>query len=473
MKQDEYDVVIIGAGIGGLVCGCLLAKAGLKVLISEKTSKPGGYCTSFTVKNHEFDAFVHALGNLSENAQFYKILKTLQVLDEIDFVRFDPSDTIIAPHYCVSYWSSIEKTIDDFSRVFPNEAKQIDYFFRCLINEKGVDLVSKTKNKTFYNLLNGIFHDTRLKNTLALVILGNLGTPSTHINAFTAIKHYKQFMTDGGYYPRHGIQVLPDALAKNFVKNGGELFFSDPVIEICTKNKMAEGVKLRSGRYVNSRIVVSDCDARHTFLDLIDEKALDPRISDKMNSMSPSLSLFVAYLGYKQENHKLPPGGVNTWAILDYGFEEMHRGNIDYESEDVRWIMIRSDFSQKTCTVFAQAPFKSFNYWKENKKKYMTRVLESAEKIFPGLQESADFLNSSDPSTLNRWTMNFRGAGYGWAATPSQFMDPDFTRDKIIGNLLMCGHWSTIAQGIEGVAIVGERVANIILGSKTVKNHWA
>ena len=45
LKKDQYDVIIIGAGIGGLVCGCYLAKAGLKVLIVEQHNKAGGYCT--------------------------------------------------------------------------------------------------------------------------------------------------------------------------------------------------------------------------------------------------------------------------------------------------------------------------------------------------------------------------------------------------------------------------------------------
>lgn len=40
--KDIYDAVIIGAGISGLVCGCYLAKAGMKVLIAEQHFKPGG-----------------------------------------------------------------------------------------------------------------------------------------------------------------------------------------------------------------------------------------------------------------------------------------------------------------------------------------------------------------------------------------------------------------------------------------------
>jgi len=40
-QQNAYDAVIIGAGIGGLVCGCYLARAGMKVLICEQHYKPG------------------------------------------------------------------------------------------------------------------------------------------------------------------------------------------------------------------------------------------------------------------------------------------------------------------------------------------------------------------------------------------------------------------------------------------------
>ncbi|NOY64254.1 MAG: NAD(P)-binding protein, partial [Nitrospirae bacterium] len=62
-SSEEYDAIIIGAGIGGLVCGCYLAKAGMKVLICEQHHKPGGYCTSFKRKGFTFDAAAHCFGS--------------------------------------------------------------------------------------------------------------------------------------------------------------------------------------------------------------------------------------------------------------------------------------------------------------------------------------------------------------------------------------------------------------------------
>ena len=45
--SSKYDAIVIGAGLGGLVCGSYLAKKGLKTLIIEKNDKVGGYCSSF------------------------------------------------------------------------------------------------------------------------------------------------------------------------------------------------------------------------------------------------------------------------------------------------------------------------------------------------------------------------------------------------------------------------------------------
>src|SRR5260221_13632770 len=65
--NDSYDAVIIGAGIGGLICANLLARSGLRVLLVEQHYMAGGYCSTFRRKGYTFDAATHfypLLGNL-------------------------------------------------------------------------------------------------------------------------------------------------------------------------------------------------------------------------------------------------------------------------------------------------------------------------------------------------------------------------------------------------------------------------
>ena len=53
--KDRYEVVVVGAGIGGLTAAALLAKRGLKVLVVEQHYIPGGCCTILRRRDIAFD----------------------------------------------------------------------------------------------------------------------------------------------------------------------------------------------------------------------------------------------------------------------------------------------------------------------------------------------------------------------------------------------------------------------------------
>src|SRR3954468_3340510 len=64
--HPAYDVVVIGAGIGGLICAALLARQGVRVLLVEQHYMVGGYCSTFRRGAYTFDAATHfypLLGN--------------------------------------------------------------------------------------------------------------------------------------------------------------------------------------------------------------------------------------------------------------------------------------------------------------------------------------------------------------------------------------------------------------------------
>src|SRR6266508_4248411 len=214
--SDAYDVIIIGAGIGGLVCGCYLAKAGMKVLIAEQHLKPGGYCTSFKRKAFTFDAAAHSFGGYREGGIMNKVIKELNIDRQLNVTRYDPSDIIISPGYKISFWSDTNKTILELQKAFPLEANSLNIFFQFLINSTPFDLVT-LRNKTFNELLNRYFRDVKLKSILSFPVLGNGGLPPSQISSFTAIKIYTEFLLDGGYYPQGSMQSLSDALAEKFI----------------------------------------------------------------------------------------------------------------------------------------------------------------------------------------------------------------------------------------------------------------
>ena len=463
LKSEEYDVVIIGGGIGGLVCGALLANAGLKVFISEKNASPGGYCSSFHVKGYYFDSFVHSLGNISPGGQFYKILTQLNILENLNFIRHNPTDTIITPDKRISFWIDVNNTIKDFVKAFPREEKNIRRFFLDILSFKDMDSVRTFRNKTFKEILDINFENENLKSVLGLVILGNVGVPAKYVSAFTAIKHYKQFMLDGGYYPKNGISAIPDELSKRFLMLGGELSLSNKTVAIGVKDNVAKYVDLQDGKRIFAQYIVSGCDAKTTFLNLIGNQKVNPEIITKIGSLKPSLSLFIIYLGLKETAKRPLQEGVNTWYFDDYNYSAYLDSNLNYIDDDIKWCMVRPNYHKKNYMIFANAPYVSKEFWKNEKQFYFNKVLQYVQKKIPDILDCVEIKISANPSVLENWTSNSFGAAYGWAAFPTQFMESEFIRDNVIKNLFLCGHWSTIGQGVPGVSIVGEKIANIIM----------
>ena len=64
MSDSKYDIIIIGTGLGGLVCGYMLAKGGRKVLLLEKNAQIGGCLQTFSRFGLKFDTGMHYVGGL-------------------------------------------------------------------------------------------------------------------------------------------------------------------------------------------------------------------------------------------------------------------------------------------------------------------------------------------------------------------------------------------------------------------------
>lgn len=464
--NKKYDVVIIGAGIGGLICGNILAKNGFKVLILEKKKRPGGCCAVFETKGFHFDAFVHAFGNFGKGAQFYSILENLGLLDNINLMRFDPNDVVITEDYTINFWNDLSKTISELVKAFPLEEKSINVFLKEFIFLEKFDLISAVKNKTFEAILEKFFNDKKLIHILSIFILGNLGVPSNFASGFTGVKHYRQFIVDGGYYTKFGVQEIPEQLAENFTNLGGEILHSTPAKAIELDSGKVKGVFCSNGQKFLADFVVSNCDARHTFLKLLKPSNLPSTFVKKLEQMVVSSSLFVVYLGYNSIGSFMPKDGASTWLISNYNYQSQYVINESFEPKTIEWVLVRPDYKKRNCMIVAHAPFGNEGYWSNNKCKFERDVIDLAKKYFKDIESNLCHKSSADPRVIKSWTGNYRGSGYGWACTNDQLMDRDFSNDSIVKNLFICGHWSTIAQGVEGVAIVGEFIAKKIIKRK-------
>ena len=92
----SYDAVVIGAGVGGLTCANLLARAGLRVLLCEQHYVVGGYCSTFRRGGYVFDAASHFYPLLGNPATLTgRLLADLGVRTR--WVKMDPVDQFHLP----------------------------------------------------------------------------------------------------------------------------------------------------------------------------------------------------------------------------------------------------------------------------------------------------------------------------------------------------------------------------------------
>jgi len=509
--REEYDVVIIGAGIGGLTCGSLLAKEGLKVLIVEQASKAGGYATSYkkddftpleiegrvaksdrnaskkrflSPTGFTFDSCVHFLGGCGEKRIIKKLLQSLEVEEKIEFIEVRSpmevilnNDRILLP---VKNPLELEKTLQ---KIFPKEALQIPKYFQTLgkITKEILDLVSPSffkfllfpiryphliryQKSTLKNLLDKYFTDPKLKNILSIA---PTTLPPSRISLFFMAIVTTQGQ-EGFYYPKGGIQNFSNILVKGLKKHRGELLLDTLITKILVEKKRIFGVELADGKRIKARYVVSNTNLEQTFSKLVRKEFLPQRYIKKIEAQKASLSGLVLHIATDLDLKSLGLGFTN--AILPLDLEKEHKTLNNNEMPDESSLVITipslvdstlAPEGKHILSIVAPAPY---SYDWENKKGGVAKgIIKQAEKAIPNLSSHIIYQDISTPLTLERYTLNTKGAMYGLQVTPEQFGINRISQKTPIKGLYLAGHYTRPAHGVVGVVMSGQFAARAIL----------
>lgn len=462
-NKTNYDVIIIGAGISGLVCACYLARAGMKVLVIEQHDKPGGYCTSFKRKGFLFDAAAHCFGGYRKDGITRRVFDNLEIDKKIKIKQYNPSNIIITPDSKISIWSDLNETIESFQEIFPEESNNIKEFFNCLINADHI-FFSQLRSWTFENLLDNFFRNDKLKAILSAPLLGFLGLPPSLMSAFIGARLFTEYILDGGYHPEVGMQALPEALTERFKEFGGELRLSCLVKKIKIKDNKIVGIFLDDSDFIPSKYVISNCDARQTFFKLIGKEWLKEEFYHKIKNMIPSMSNFILYLGLDGYFESLPEHGTTLCFLKDYNLYKSYQTIQKADFENFEGHMLRVFRDTSTLLSIIPAPHNDKRFWDNNKHRITESLINKIEKYtIPNLSKHIVYKDAATPHTLYRYTLNYKGASYGWAGTPSQLAVQDLRKPSFIEGLYLTGHWTTLGVGISGVVYVAYDTAKMIL----------
>lgn len=463
--RNSYDVVVIGAGVGGMVCAGFLARAGKSVLVLDHHYLPGGCCTAFPRKDYVFDAAVHHIGACGRFGIIGQIVSRFGVAQ--DFVHLDPMDHLTFPDFEFEIPADLDSYVERLATKFPAEKPQLERFFkdfvrlyRQILRHEG-PLLERYRGASFQQMLKDYFEDPDLVRILGAQ-WGYLGSPVEEISAVGMCQMLVSYLKDGAYYPKGSTQAFSNALAQNLLEIGTHVLLKHRVAEVLVEADRAIGIRLEDGRTIRARHVVSNVDARQLFEDLLPtEVCSDERA--RINTLRVAPSYYGLYLAVPSE--------------LD--LTTLPRGFYYFSSADgngtIEWIYLsvptRYDASlappekqiiSMTIGVRPSAP--EFMDWQADKSAMAAQVVSYLDTRVSGLRNNIDFLDSASPKTIARYTLAKDGVAYGWAVVPDQSGDARFPSQTSLKGLCLVGQWTSPGPGVAAVAASGWSTAARISG---------
>jgi len=484
----DYDVIIIGAGLGGLVCGALLAQKGLRVVIFEKRSKVGGCCTSFTRKGFTFDLSVQSIGGWRQGERVRRLLDGMGLGEAIEFIPLDPAREYYFPDRKVYQYTDLSSHIEYLSSFFPQESEGINEVYQIYhsISEE-IDRFPHTlswfeptrfarefpftfqyREKTLLELLNGVIKDPRLK-----VILGVRSSyallPPSRLSVIAMASLEMSYLKGGVAVLKGRMEALPQLVAEGFKRCGGMVQTRQEVTGIMVEGNEAVGVRLKNKETITSKVIVSNADATSTFLEMIGDEYLPSSWTKRLKGMKPSFSYFIIYLGV---NGELDLSCSNNEIFPGYDLEEEYRyleeGKIAPSTPYyclAPSLLNPSHAPQgySTLCLSYKAPYRLSGAWNRDVRRAIAeRIIAQAEAIVPNLRQRIFTETSSTPLTIERMTGNRWGAAYGWAQIPRQAGIYRLSRVSPIDRLYMTGHWTAPGGGVAAVTASGQITADMI-----------
>jgi len=332
--SSRYDVIVVGAGHNGLVCGAYLAKAGLRVLVLERRSIIGGAAVT-----EEFHPGYRA-------SRFSYVMSLLhpRVIADLQLRNFGlevlPANDLFCPlggsEYLV-FSSDVQRTCAEFARFsrrdaerYPAFARQLDEsasLIRKLLFETPVDPVRRRwrdfresakllwryrqvgdrayrlvdlLTQSAYDYLSVWFESDAVKSVLAYYAsIGTFAGPRSPGTAYVILHHLMgEHEGAGGWgFIRGGMGAIPAAIARSGARHGLEVLADAPVAAIEVVDGRARGVRTTDGRSFSAPVVVANANAKTLFRRLLAPEHLPAELLadiDAFRTFSTAFKLNIA-----------------------------------------------------------------------------------------------------------------------------------------------------------------------------------
>ncbi len=496
--SNTFDVIVIGSGLGGLVCAYILSKEGKKVCVLEKNQQFGGGLQTFKRDGVIFDTGVHYVGGLDEGQTLHTYFKFLNIIDKLKYKKLDENKFDVVSfqdsNTSYPYAQGKQNYIETLANYFPREKSNIKtyiselwkvgdrYPFYSLKSPSSEVKFTETDFTTsIYKFIDEHFSNHTLKQVLAgnnLLYSGNKEISTLYEHALISRSYI-----ESSYRFVDGSTQVANALVRNIRANGGIVKRYKKVCNIKTKNKLACAVETEDGESFETDYVISNIHPKLT-VDMIQEGNIRKSYKTRLNSINESASAYTIHLVLEEE--KVPYYNYNIYNYLEEGdvwnsinydeknWPQSYMATTPLNSKSTKWAdgMIAISYMNynevkkwgkiENVVGFEKERGQEYEAFKEEKSAIF---IEQLKKKFPELKGNIKSHYASTPLTYRDYIATPNGAIYGYVKDYNSALKSLLSPQLRVKNVLLTGQNLNL-HGVLGVTISALVSCGVLLGKE-------
>ncbi|MBN1144067.1 MAG: NAD(P)/FAD-dependent oxidoreductase [Bacteroidales bacterium] len=470
----DYDVVIIGSGLGGLLCANILSREGLNVCIVEKNFKPGGSLQTFGRKGTIFNTGLNYTESLDEGQVLNRYFKYLGVLDKLKLQKLDTEgfEVIDFPDGRYRFAMGKENFLETLSKDFPAERQGLKTYLEKIkavcdeismysFSEKPSNMINERHlNMGAADYIRSVISNNRLQNILAGNSMLYSGTENK-TQLFTHALINNSFI-ESAWRVAGGSHTLVNILTDNIVKNGGTIILKQKVGKLVVEEGKIGCAVLANGEKISGKHFIANIHPE-SLLNMTEPGVFRKVYVNRIRNLENTMGMFTLYLVFKKDTVPYVKHNFyhfnqdNAWIASDYHPEKWPQNYLlmhTCTAENARFadsasVITYMDFAEVKKWEHTHTGDRGEDYldFKNNKAGIL---LDAVEKQFPGLRNHVAAYYTSTPLTWRDYTGTRAGSAYGLLKDFNRPLESLITPRTQISNLFLTGQNLNV-HGILGV----------------------
>lgn len=465
------DVVVVGAGMAGLVAAARMRERDHRVVVLERTGRGGGYFGGF--ENDAGDRFDLAVSHLLGGGEGEPLARLLASLDLSDAVQLEPvdiADVLTIGKRRLEMPTGLERLEAELGREFPDSVDDLARFFRFMHSflDDGSDdprdhgrFMMRNHRRGFEEFCRETIADPDLRTALAMRI--QCDGSSLLIMAGFITECYGKGMV----YPRGGVHRLVDAIVDRLRSGGCEFLFDSLVTDLVVEDGRASGVVLADGTVRKADVVFFNGDAP-TLGGMLERHGLAGIDAGGRRRGHSSLSLFHTLVGVdltrfgRAARHYVTESTdvFETYRVLETGALPKHpvvkvhvMTNIDPGIAAPGRNLVRIEVD-----MYHDPDLHDAAFYADYSERIETMV---ADMLLPELRTSSVYRRSVTPIDYADEFGHTGGSATGWAHDVDNYMVRRISQRTSLENLFITGQWGEHGSGLPQLIASADRSVSL------------